>query len=142
MDTTSAEYIKKTFQEVFPNDAILVYRSTTGGWGRFIGQKLLGVQLKDGYWLEIFKVSQSSGEIMTSAEIKAKADGLITETKSETDKVKRRDILHEKLKALFPNHNVHVFLFGDSLWSRSTHSNKGAAYYEKDYGSEVDIVLS
>ncbi|CAF1110381.1 unnamed protein product [Adineta ricciae] len=142
VDTNSAEYIKTTFQEAFPNDAILVYRSTTGGWGRFIGKKLLGVQLKDDYWLEIFKVSQSTGETMTSDAIKSIANDVITETKSETDNVKRRDVLHEKLKALFPNHNVHVFLFNDSHWSRSTHSHKGAAYYEKDYGSEVDIVLS
>ena len=79
---------------------------------------------------------------MSSDDIKAKAFRFIDETKGVTSGGERRDILVKQLTNIFPNHNFNVFIFHDSSWSRQSSNTKGSTYFEKNYGSEVDIVLS
>lgn len=108
----------------------------------FYGIELLKVKLNDGYWLMIFKLSKLSGETMTSEQIQLVADPFIHKTKGEMDDLKRRDILNKQLNDAFPYHYVNIFIFENSDWHRNSYNIKGSAYYEKNYGSEVDIILT
>ncbi len=65
----------------------------------------------------------------------------VYDTKSETDDVKRHDSLRDSLKNIFPNHYINVFIY-HKRWTRSHTNIKDAAYFTKEYGSDVDIVLS
>ncbi|CAF1508829.1 unnamed protein product [Adineta ricciae] len=141
-DTTSTTYIIAKFHEVFPNDTIVAYKYKSGSAEWFYGTKLLDLQLKDDYWLRIIKFSTSVGESMTTDHVQLRATPYILKTKAETDGSKRRDILRDELKTAFPNHFVNVFIYNDNDWTRSSRNAKGTAYYEKNYGTEVDIVLT
>ncbi|CAF4095560.1 unnamed protein product [Adineta steineri] len=141
-DETSTKYIVESFKQAFPNDIIVAYKFKSGGAGWFYGTRLLRVNLKDGYWLQIYKLSKSAGNYVTSDEIKSTANSFINKTKGEVDNIKRRDILWNELKNAFPSHYVNIFIFDDSDWTRNGQNTKGSAYFEKNYGSEVDIVLT
>ncbi|CAF1267683.1 unnamed protein product [Adineta steineri] len=141
-DKSSTKYIVASFQRAFPNDTIVAYKYKNGGTGWFYGTILLEVKLIDGYFLRIIKLSKSAGNYVTSDEIKSTANSFINKTKGEVDSVKRRDILSNELKNVFPSHYVNIFIFDDTDWTRNGHNTKGSAYFEKNYGSEVSIVLT
>ena len=50
---------------------------------------------------KIIKLLKSSGEFLTSENIKSKALPVIHESKTELDDIQRRDTLREKLKTIF-----------------------------------------
>ena len=139
--TMLTKTIKSNFMKAFPNDTILIYKFKSACAGTYHGVRLVSVTLKDGYYLKIYKLSKSAGEWMTEHQIKTKGLDLVEKTSNETTMTKRRNILKEKLKILFPNHYVTVFVFSGSSWARDSFNIKGTAYFEK-YGSEVDIILS
>ena len=137
-----AESIIANFKRAYPNDSIVAYEFKSGGAGSFSGEQLLDISLNNGSFLKVFKLSKSSGVSMDSDQIKVKAFPFVYETTHITDGARRRDILKNKLGAMFPNHNVNVFIFNDSNWSRNNINTKGSTYFEKSYGSEVDVVLT
>ncbi|CAF0833320.1 unnamed protein product [Adineta steineri] len=141
-DETSTKYIVESFKQAFPNDTIVAYKFKSGGAWLCYGTRLLRVNLKDGYWLQIHKLSKSAGNYVTSDEIKSTANSFINKTKGEVDNIKRRDILWNELKNAFPSHYVNIFIFDDNDWTRNGQNTKGSAYFEKNYGSEVSIVLT
>jgi hypothetical protein len=130
------------FKKLYPDDTIVVYKFKSGGASSYSGQKLLDVDASDGYTLRVYKFAKSSGSYMSSDDIKVKAFPFVYEIRGVTSGEERRDILEEKLTNMFPNHNVTVLIFNDSNWSRQSSNTKGNTYFEKSYGSEVDIVLS
>jgi hypothetical protein len=134
--------ILASFKRAYPNDSIVIYKFKNGRASSFLGERLLKIKLDNGYFLQIVKLSTSSGGHMSSDEIKAKAFAFVYESKHEKDDVKRRDLLRDKFKVLFPDHLVNVFLFSDSDWGRYANNIKGGTFFEKDYGSEVDVVLN
>eukprot|EP01124_Arcella_intermedia_P016966 TRINITY_DN23594_c0_g1_i1.p1 TRINITY_DN23594_c0_g1~~TRINITY_DN23594_c0_g1_i1.p1 ORF type:complete len:140 (-),score=25.28 TRINITY_DN23594_c0_g1_i1:27-446(-) len=135
--------IAATFKEAFPNDTIVIYVFSSGGSSSFKGFLLLDtLQLKDGNMLHILKLNQSSGEWMSSDDIKVRAFPFVYESRHITDNNRRRNLIKEKLDRQFPNHNVTVTVFNNSDWSRKSHNTKGATFFEKDYGTEIDVVLS
>jgi hypothetical protein len=138
----SAEDIMVNFKKAYPNDTIVAYKFKSGGRGSFSGEKLLNVTLNDGYTLRIYKLRKSSGAHVNADEIKVKAFPFVYESRNMIDTAQRRDILNNKLTSMFPNHNVTVFIFNDSNWSRQSNNTKGITYFEKGYGSEVDVILS
>ncbi|UJR24097.1 hypothetical protein I4U23_027064 [Adineta vaga] len=139
--TVTAQSIFDTFRKANPDDSILVYKFTApGGTGNFFGNQLLHINLNGDEWLKAYKLSKSSGSYMNPDEIKAKAFPFIYDTRSITDTTRRRDILKNNLKIVFPDHYVNVFIFNKG-WSRNNRS-KGATAFKKEYGSDVDIVLS
>ena len=137
----SATDIVDAFKKAFPDDTILAHTFKSGGASSFTGEKLVDVQLKSEEWLRIFKLSRSSASYLSGDEIKVKVFPFVYDTKNINDSERRRDILKDKLKILFPQHNVNLFIFNGSCWSRSSNNTKGIAFFEKEYGSEVDIVL-
>ncbi|CAF3553043.1 unnamed protein product [Rotaria sp. Silwood1] len=104
-------------------------------------QKLLKAQLKDDYdYLEVFKLWRSSVCSMDSDEIKSKAFPFVYDTKGQTDTETRRDSLKASLQKIFPNHGMNVFIFSKSWYYRTY--TKGSASFEKEYGTDVLVVLS
>lgn len=137
-----ANIIIDNFKMAFPGEVILAHTFKTGGACSFTGQKLIDVQLKDGSWLRLFKLNKSSADQVHGDDIKVKLFPFVYDTKSMTDGEQRRDLLKEKLKVLYPQHNIHIFVFGDGLWARYSVNTKGNAYFAKEYGSEIDVILS
>ena len=90
----------------------------------------------------MFKLSESSAAIVKDEEIKYKVFPFIYETQNVTDNVKRRSIITEKIKVLFPQHYVNVFVFNDESWSRHSFGTKGRTYSQSMNGIEVDSFRS
>jgi hypothetical protein len=138
----TANDIKANFMRAYPTDSIVVYKFKSGGFGSYNGEKLLDVTLDNGYNLRIYKLLKSSGAHMNTEEIKAKALPFIYESRNMIDDGQRHTILQNKFKTMFPNHYVNVFIFNGSDWARQSNNTKGSIYFEKDYDSEVDVVLN
>lgn len=134
--------IINNFTEKYPSDAFMVCRYAGGGGASsYHGTRLVHIQLKDSDWLGIYKLTSSSGPVISDSDVKAKAFPFIYDTKSQTDMVKRRDSLRDSLKAVFPQHNVNVFLFVPP-WNANSRNHKAHAWFIKEYGSSAYIVLS
>ena len=140
MDVT-VETVIENFKKAYPSDTFLVYISSGGGTTSFYGTCLLHVKLDGEQWLDVFKLSQSSGISMTGEDVKAKAFPFVYDSKSESDVTIRRDILRNRLKSVFPNHHVNIFVCTTG-WRRNSSNIKGSAFFQKEYGSTVDIILS
>jgi hypothetical protein len=137
----TARSIFDNFSKAHPEDSILVYKFTTpGGASYYFGTQLLNINLGGSEWLRAYKLSESHGFYMNSDVIKSKAFPFVYDTRSITDSERRRTVLRDSLKNIFPNHYVNVFIF-DGAWSRNNLS-KGAVAFMNEYGSDVDIVLS
>lgn len=142
MPSVTATSIHENFHKAFPNDIILVHKyNTPGGTGSFYGNQLLKVQLEDRDWLRVYKLSKSSRPVMNSAEIKRRAFPFVYDTQRIRNPERRRDVLRNNLKNILPDHYVNVGIFGRG-WSRYSRNTKGVAYFDKEYGTDIDIVLS
>ena len=140
--SSSTENIINNFTEAYPSDIIVVQKyKAPGSCHSMYGTLLVRIQLKDDDWLRIYKLTSSSGHIISESAIKAKAFPFVYDTKSETDIEKRRDSLSASLKTVFPQHNVNIFIFC-STWQADWKNCKGATRFMKEYGSDVLIVLS
>jgi len=138
----SVEDIINNFTKAYPSDAFVVCKFAGGGGASSpCGTHLVRVQLKDNDWLDIYKLTSSSGPTINDSDVKAKAFTFIYDTKSETDSEKRRDSLRDSLKTVFPEHNVNVFIFVPP-WNANARNHKAHAWFIKEYGSAVYIVLS
>lgn len=131
-----------SFQRAYPDDTILIYRFKNAGGNSFYGDCLVNIQLHDGYYLRIYKLSKSSGESLSSDDIRIKAFPFVYDTKKEIDHNKRQNILEEKLRPLFPDHYVNIFIVNDSDWLQRSYNTKGISFFKEEYGSDVDIVLN
>lgn len=134
--------ILASFQKAYPDDTILIYRFKNSGGNSFYGDCLLNVELQDGYHLRIYKLAKSSEELLSSDKIKIKVSPVVYETAKEIDHSKRQQILEEKLRPLFPDYYVNIFVVSDSNWSQRSYNTKGISSFKADYGSDVDIVLN
>ena len=134
--------IISNFQKAYPEDTFLATTHTLSGTAsRFQGHLLVCTQLADKDWLDIYRLSTSSGSVLSSYEIKRRAFPFIFDTKSETDKEKRRDSLRDSLADAFPEHNVNMFVF-PTYWSWAVTNSKGFVTFTKHYGSDVLVVLN
>lgn len=137
----TAREIRDRFLKAYPDELIVVYRyAAPGGCCSCLGIQLLGINLGGNEWLDMFKLHKSAGACVNEEEITSKAHPFVYETRDIRDHRRRRDILKNNLKNVFPNHYVHIFLF-KARWTRSS-QNKGAASFRNDYGHDVDIILS
>ena len=138
----SVDDIINNFKETYPSDAFVVCKfKSPGGASSYDGTCLVDLKLNNDDWLYIYKLTSSSGPTISENDVKAKAFPFVYDTKSETSSEKRRDSLRDSLKTVFPEHNVNIFIFG-STWEAHRANCKGRAYFTKEYGSTVYIVLS
>jgi hypothetical protein len=137
----TAQGVFDNFKKAHLEDHILVYKYTaSGGACSYYGTELLHINLGGNERLRAFKLSESKGSFMNPNVIKSKAFPFVYDTRSITDSERRRTVLRDSLKNIFPNHYVNVFIFSGA-WSRNTRS-KGAVDFADEYGADVDIVLS
>lgn len=137
----SALSIRDSFKAAYPNDSFYVSKyKAPGGASSYHGEKLLDIQLKDDYWVRVYKLSESSGPILNDDIVKQIAYPFVHDTKGITNIDVRRDQLRDTLKSIFPDHNVNVFVYGSS-WQNS-HHNKGSAIFTNECRSDVCIVLN
>ena len=140
--SVNTEDIINDFTAAYPSNAFMVLKfKIPGGCSWHCGFPLLRVQLQDDDYLDIYKLSSSSGPVLSDNDVKAKALPFVYDTKSETSSEKRRDSLCDSLKTVFPQHNVNIFIFG-STWQANWKNCKGATRFMKEYGTDVLVVLS
>ena len=133
--------IRDNLKEAFPDAIFYVCKYTLpGGTCSYYGKKLLRIQLDDGDWLDVYKLSDSSGYNMNDDVVKQKAFPFVYDTRNITDSEIRRDRLGAHLKNIFPDHNVNVFIYGN-VFENAYHS-RGNACFRNGYGSSVTVVLS
>lgn len=133
--------ILETFRVIYPNNLFYVCKCTAPGGGSwYSGQKILLVQLKDGDWLAVHRLTKSWGLPMSNKDVEQKVLPFIADTKDITDSETRCNQLHDDLTSVFPDHHVNIFIYEDS-WQNAYYS-KGSATFTNEYGSDVCIVLS
>ncbi|CAF4183596.1 unnamed protein product, partial [Rotaria sordida] len=94
--TITPESILDSFRTIYPDDSFYICKFTPpGGSSSFYGNELLDVQLQDGDWLKIYKLSESSGSTLNDNEVRRKALPFVYDTRRVTDDETRRDRLHD-----------------------------------------------
>lgn len=133
--------VLNAFKESYPQDSFVVVKGAFNWRSHFQGKTLLYVQLEDKEYLHIGKLETSSGAKLSKIDVKSKAFPFVFQTKDIKTAGERCLKLNDQLKPIFPHHKLYVFV-GNSTWNRQSHNIKGEVTFRKQYGTDVDIILT
>ena len=133
--------VLNTFKEIYPQDAFVVVKGAFNWRSHFRGKSLLYVKLENKEYFHIGKLEISSGAKLNKIDVKSKAFPFVFQSKDIKNVSERCFKLRDQLTPIFPHHKLYVFV-ANSTWNRLSHNIKGEVTFRKQYGSDVDIILT
>ena len=135
MNFTEAKKLAMNLKAAYPADTFL---TISHAFARFGGNMILD----SSSWM-VYKLTRSNWAAIHDDQVKEKSMAQVLESKAYIDVEQRKDFLREKLKAIFPQQNVNLFMFReyDSTEYYLTDTPKGKAFFSREYGQAVLILL-